>query len=128
AGRDWPALPDPALPSIDEPYGILVTGIGGTGVVTIGAILGMAAHLEGKGASVLDMAGLAQKNGAVLSHVRIARDPEMIHATRIAAGDANAVLACDILVGAGQEAIAKMQLGRTRAIVNTALSMPADFT
>ena len=124
----WPEIPQPSLPDVDTPYGILITGIGGTGVVTIGAILGMAAHLEGKGASVLDMAGLAQKNGAVLSHVRIAKSPEEIHATRIAAGDANAVLACDILVGAGQEAIAKMQHGRTRAIVNTALAMPADFT
>ena len=122
------ALPEPELQSVDEPYGILITGIGGTGVVTIGAILGMAAHLEGKGASVLDMAGLAQKNGAVLSHVRIARDPEEIHASRIAAGDAKLVLACDILVSAGAEAVAKMQQGRTRAVVNTALAMPADFT
>ena len=124
----WPELPDPSLPAIGEPYGILVTGIGGTGVVTIGAILGMAAHLEGKGASVLDMAGLAQKNGAVLSHVRIAKSPDALHATRIAAGDADLVLACDILVGAGYEAVAKMQQGRTHAVVNTALAMPADFT
>ena len=124
----WPELPEPVLPEVGEPYGILVTGIGGTGVVTIGAILGMAAHLEGKGASVLDMAGLAQKNGAVLSHVRIANTPEELHATRIAAGDADLVLACDILVGAGYEAVAKMQQGRTRAVVNTALAMPADFT
>jgi indolepyruvate ferredoxin oxidoreductase len=97
-------------------------------VVTIGAILGMAAHLEGKGASVLDMAGLAQKNGAVMSHVRIASSPELLHATRIAAGDADLVLACDILVGVGHEALAKMQQGRTHAVVNTALTMPADFT
>ena len=124
----WPELPNPSLPAIGEPYGILVTGIGGTGVVTIGAILGMAAHLEGKGASVLDMAGLAQKNGAVLSHVRIAKSPDALHATRIAAGDADLVLACDILVGAGYEAVAKMQQGRTHAVVNTALAMPADFT
>ena len=67
---------------------MLVTGIGGTGVVTIGALLGMAAHLEGKGVSVLDMTGLAQKNGAVVSHVRIADAPEQLHATRIAAGEA----------------------------------------
>jgi indolepyruvate ferredoxin oxidoreductase len=124
----WPVLPAPSLPDIHEPYGILVTGIGGTGVVTIGAILGMAAHLEGKGASVLDMAGLAQKNGAVLSHVRIAATPDALHAARIAAGDADLVLACDILVGVGYEAVAKMQQGRTKAVVNTALAMPADFT
>jgi indolepyruvate ferredoxin oxidoreductase len=126
--ESWPELPAPSLPDVNKPYGILVTGIGGTGVVTIGAILGMAAHLEGKGASVLDMAGLAQKNGAVLSHVRIAATPDALHATRIAAGDADLVLACDILVGVGVEAIAKMQQGRTRAVVNTALAMPADFT
>jgi indolepyruvate ferredoxin oxidoreductase len=123
-----PKPPDPAIPAIGEPYGILVTGIGGTGVVTIGAILGMAAHLEGRGASVLDMAGLAQKNGAVMSHVRIGKSPDDLHASRIAAGDADLVLACDILVSVGYDALAKMQQGRTKAVVNTALIMPADFT
>jgi indolepyruvate ferredoxin oxidoreductase len=125
---DVPALPDPAVPVTTEPYGILVTGIGGTGVVTIGALLGMAAHLAGKGCSVLDMTGLAQKNGAVVSHVRIADTPERIHATRIAAGEAKLVLACDILTGVGDEAVAKMQRGVTKALVNTALVMPAEFT
>src|SRR5437667_5767122 len=121
-----PALP--AIASTAEPYGILVTGIGGTGVVTIGALLGMAAHLEGKGVSVLDMTGLAQKNGSVVSHVRIADAPEQLHATRIAAGEAKLVLACDILTGVGHEALAKMQKGVTKAVVNTALVMPAQFT
>jgi indolepyruvate ferredoxin oxidoreductase len=125
---DFSALPDPALPSCEAPYGVLVTGIGGTGVVTIGALLGMAAHLEGKGCSVLDMTGLAQKNGAVVSHVRIARSPEQLHATRIAAGEANFVLACDILTSVNSEALAKMRKGHTRALVNTALVMPASFT
>jgi len=125
---DFPALPEPARAPIDEPYGIVVTGIGGTGVVTIGALLGMAAHLEGKGSTVLDMTGLAQKNGAVVSHVRIARSPDAIHATRIAAGDAKLVLACDILTGIGYEQLAKMQKGVTRALVNTARVMPAAFT
>ena len=74
AGELRRRCPSPCRPSADEPYGILVTGIGGTGVVTIGALLGMAAHLEGKGCTVLDMTGLAQKNGAVVSHVRIAAD------------------------------------------------------
>ncbi len=92
----------------------LVTGIGGTGVVTIGALLGMAAHLEGKGVSVLDMTGLAQKNGAVVSHVRIADHAGELHATRIAAGEAKLVLACDILTGVGDEALAKMQRGVTQ--------------
>ena len=130
AGRalDFTALPDPALPATTEPYGIVVTGIGGTGVVTIGALLGMAAHLEGKGCSVLDMTGLAQKNGAVVSHVRIADTPEQIHATRIAAGEAKLMLACDILTGVGYEQLAKMQRGVTTALVNTALVMPAEFT
>jgi len=128
AAHDFSELPDPVLVSCSEPYGILVTGIGGTGVVTIGALLGMAAHLEGKGCSVLDMTGLAQKNGAVVSHVRIAETPERLYATRIAAGEANFVLACDILTGVGYEALAKMQRGRTKALVNTALVMPADFT
>jgi indolepyruvate ferredoxin oxidoreductase len=125
---DFSGLPEPARPGTREPYGVLVTGIGGTGVVTIGALLGMAAHLEGKGVSVLDMTGLAQKNGAVVSHVRIADAPEQLYATRIAAGEAKLVLACDILTGVGHEALAKMQRGVTRALVNTALVMPAQFT
>ncbi len=125
---DFSRLPEPALASTAEPYGVLVTGIGGTGVVTIGALLGMAAHLEGKGVSVLDMTGLAQKNGSVVSHVRIADRPEQLHATRIAAGEAKLILACDILTSVGYEAVAKMQRGVTKALVNTALVMPADFT
>jgi indolepyruvate ferredoxin oxidoreductase len=125
---DDSVLPDPAPAAIDEPYGIVVTGIGGTGVITIGAILGMAAHLEGKGVSVLDQTGLAQKNGAVVSHVRIANAPDALHATRIAAGDAKLILACDILTGVGYEQLAKMRKGRTKALVNTALVMPAGFT
>ncbi len=125
---DFSDLPDPVLPGTSRPYSILVTGIGGTGVVTIGALLGMAAHLEDKGGSVLDMTGLAQKNGAVVSHVRIGDTPEAIHATRIAAGEASLVLACDILTSVGYEALAKMQKGVTKALVNTALVMPAQFT
>src|SRR5260370_20738116 len=79
-------MPDPKLPAIDQAtYNIIVTGVGGTGVVTIGGILGMAAHLEGRGVGVLDMAGLAQKGGAVFSYMRIAENPEAIHALRVAA-------------------------------------------
>jgi indolepyruvate ferredoxin oxidoreductase len=128
AALDFSNLPEPVLPSTAEPYGVLVTGIGGTGVVTIGALLGMAAHLEGKGVSVLDMTGLAQKNGAVVSHVRIGDTPEQMYATRIAAGEAKLILACDILTSVGYEALAKMQKGVTKALVNTALVMPAQFT
>ena len=121
-------LPKPAVPALDGPYGILVTGIGGTGVVTIGALLGMAAHLEGKGATVLDMTGLAQKGGAVVSHVRIAPTPADIHAVRIAAGGANLMLGCDMVVAAGFEALAKMQAGTTRAVINTHKTQTGDFT
>ncbi|HSK42001.1 MAG TPA: indolepyruvate ferredoxin oxidoreductase family protein [Arenibaculum sp.] len=128
-GTDWIAgLPEPALPDLDQPYGILVTGVGGTGVVTIGALIGMAAHLEGKGCSVLDMTGLAQKGGAVTSHLRIARRPDDIHAVRIAAGGARAVLGCDIVVAAGGDALSKMAPGVTHAVMNAHETVTADFT
>jgi indolepyruvate ferredoxin oxidoreductase len=121
-------LPQPLLPTLDRPYGILVTGIGGTGVVTIGAILGMAAHLEGKGAAVLDMAGLAQKGGSVYSHIRIAERPEQIHAVRIAAGDARLAVGCDMIVAASDEALAKMQSGSTHAVINADIAPTGGFT
>src|SRR5207248_1129192 len=82
---DAAPLPEPTLPAIAQTYGIIVTGVGGTGIVTIGGVLGMAANLEGKGVGIIDMAGLAQKGGAVYSHIRIANRPEDIHAIRIAA-------------------------------------------
>ncbi|HEX4780481.1 MAG TPA: indolepyruvate ferredoxin oxidoreductase family protein [Usitatibacter sp.] len=122
------ALPSPQLPSLDKPYGMLVTGVGGTGVVTIGALLGMAAHIEGKGAAVLDMTGLAQKGGSVYSHIRIANTPEEIHAVRIAAGEAKVVLGCDMIVAASDEAIAKMQVGTTRAVINGDVATTGGFT
>ncbi|MEO6657270.1 MAG: DUF6537 domain-containing protein, partial [Arenimonas sp.] len=122
------ALPEPVLPSLDSPYGILVTGVGGTGVVTIGALLGMAGHLEGKGIAVLDMTGLAQKGGSVYTHVRIANKPEEIYAVRIAAGEANAVLGCDMIVSTSDEAIAKMQVGKTRGVVNSDVATTSEFT
>ena len=121
-------LPEPTLPPLDQPYGILVTGVGGTGVVTIGALLGMAAHIENKGVSVLDMAGLAQKGGAVISHIRIGNTPEDLHAVRIASGSANLVLGCDLVVAAGADAVAKMQAGETKAIINSHETMTGDFT
>src|SRR6185436_666329 len=122
------ALPDPSIPSLDRPYGILVTGVGGTGVVTIGAILGMAAHIEGKGVAVLDMTGLAQKGGSVYSHIRIAARAEDIHAVRIAAGESRLVLGCDMIVAASDEAIAKMQAGTTRAVINGDVAPTGGFT
>jgi len=128
AQTSWEALPEPTLPDLDAPYGILVTGVGGTGVVTIGALLGMAAHIEGKGCSVLDMAGLAQKGGAVVSHVRLAPKPEDIHAVRISAGGARLVLGCDLVVAAGFDTLAKMQAGTSHAIINSHQTMTGDFT
>ena len=112
-------LPNPILPQASTPYNILLNGIGGTGVIAVGALIGMAAHLEGKGVSVLDMTGMAQKNGAVTSHIRIADDVANIHAQRIATGEADLVLGCDILTAGAHEAVAKMRKGRTRAVVNT---------
>jgi indolepyruvate ferredoxin oxidoreductase len=123
-----PPLPEPALPGLGEPYGILVTGVGGTGVVTIGALLGMAAHLEGKGVTVLDMTGLAQKGGAVFSHVRIAGRPEELHAVSLAAGGADLLLGCDLVVSAGAEALSKLGAGRTSAIINRQETITGDFT
>ncbi|MCE2723383.1 MAG: indolepyruvate ferredoxin oxidoreductase family protein [Burkholderiales bacterium] len=122
------ALSEPVLPSLDAPWGILVTGVGGTGVVTIGALLGMAAHLENKGVAVLDMTGLAQKGGSVYTHVRIAKSPEDIFAVRIAAGEANALLGCDMIVSTSDEAIAKMQANLTRGVVNAEVSTTGEFT
>ena len=120
--------PSRRYPALDEPYGILVTGVGGTGVVTIGALLGMAAHLEEKGCTVLDMTGLAQKGGAVYSHVRIARRPDEIHAVRIAAGGARLLLGCDLVVSASADALSKLQPGHSRAIVNSHETITGDFT
>ncbi len=124
----FPEPPLPALPATAKPYGILIAGVGGTGVVTIGALIGMAAHIDGRGVTVLDMAGLAQKGGAVYSHVRIADRPDDIHATRIAAGDADAVIGGDIIVSAGAEAVNKMRVGVTRAVVNCAEIPTLDFS
>jgi len=114
----WGMLPQPQLPSIASPYNILINGIGGTGVITVGALMGMAAHLEGKGASVLDMTGMSQKNGSVTSHVKIAETPERLRAQRIATGEADLVLGCDMLTAGAADAISKMRPGRTMVVVN----------
>ena len=121
-------LPMPELPVIDKVHDILITGIGGTGVITVGQLLGMAAHLEGKGTTVLDFTGIAQKNGAVMSHVRIAESPEDIHAVRVAAGGCDTLLACDMVVAASDQALRKFDPGRTRAVVNSHLAPTAAFT
>lgn len=121
------ALPRPDVADTEAPYNILITGIGGYGVITLGALLGMAAHLEGKGCSVLDVAGLAQRNGAVTSHVRIARKPEELHATRIASASTDLVLGCDIVVSASADALSKYRTDRTRALVNTFVAPTSAF-
>ncbi|ALN61363.1 pyruvate ferredoxin/flavodoxin oxidoreductase family protein [Lysobacter antibioticus] len=121
-------LPAPQLPALDTPWNILITGVGGTGVVTIGALLGMAGHLEGKGASVLDQTGLAQKGGAVTTHIRIAKTPADIHAVRIAAGEADLVLGCDMVVVNDYWALSKVRAGRSAVVLNTYEAMPGTFT
>ncbi len=128
ADHDLPELPDPKLPAIGQTYNIIVTGVGGTGVVTIGGILGMAAHLEGRGVGVLDMAGLAQKGGAVFSYMRIAENPDAIHAIRVAAGRADLVLGGDIVVAGTRKILAAVKHGATQMVVNTAEFMPGEFT
>jgi len=120
-------LPLPPARQLDAPCNILVTGIGGTGVITIGALLGMAAHLDGRGCSALDFTGLAQKNGAVMSHVRIAPAPEDISTVRIASGGADLILGCDIVVSAGTTALSRVERGVTRAFVNADLQPTASF-
>ncbi|WP_119679221.1 indolepyruvate ferredoxin oxidoreductase family protein [Indioceanicola profundi] len=120
-------LPEPAIPTLEKPWNILVTGIGGTGVVTIGAIIGMATHLEGRGFTAMDMAGLAQKGGAVTSHLRIAEKPTDIHANRIVSGGADVLLACDVVVAANADSLSKLRAGHTRAVVNTAEAVTAAF-
>ena len=105
-----------------------MTGVGGTGVVTIGAIIGMAAHLEGKGCGIIDMAGLAQKGGAVFAHVKIAQDPDDIHAIRVAAGEADLVLGCDFVVAGTKKVLAAATAGETAFVVNTSEVYPGDFT
>jgi indolepyruvate ferredoxin oxidoreductase len=120
-------LPLPKRRPLAEPYGILVTGIGGTGVITVGALIGMAAHLEGKGCTVLDFTGLAQKNGAVMSHVRLAPAPEDLNSVRLAPGGADVVLGCDMVVAASPAALSRIEHGVTRVVANSDLQPTAAF-
>ncbi len=122
-------LPAPTFRTdFSQPWNILITGVGGTGVVTIGALLGMAGHLEGKGASVLDQTGLAQKGGAVTTHIRLANSPADIHAVRIAAGEADLVLGCDMVVVNDYWALSKVRGERSQVVLNTYEAMPGTFT
>ncbi|HEX5312186.1 indolepyruvate ferredoxin oxidoreductase family protein [Aquabacterium sp.] len=114
-----PVLPEPALPNAESAFGIVVAGIGGTGVITIGQLLGMAAHLEGKGIVTQESAGLAQKGGATWSHVQIANRPEAVYTTRVGMAEADLIMGCDPIVAAHSSTLAMMRAGRTRVALNT---------
>jgi indolepyruvate ferredoxin oxidoreductase len=120
------ALPSAKLPELNSVYNLLIVGVGGTGVVTIGAIVSMAAHLENKGTSVLDFMGFAQKGGSVLSYLRLANSPDDIHQVRIEAGQADALIACDLIVASADKALAALRPNHTRAVLNTAPMVTAD--
>ncbi|NBC97273.1 MAG: indolepyruvate ferredoxin oxidoreductase family protein, partial [Deinococcus-Thermus bacterium] len=124
---DWPELPAPATADLAEPCDILVTGVGGTGVVTVAELLGMAAHLEGKGVLTLNQTGLAQKYGAVTSHVRVAAAPDALHAPRIATGKARLLLGCDVVVAASKDALSKLDRQRGFAVVDRDVTPTAAF-
>ncbi len=128
AALDLPDLAQPELPAINGTFNFVITGVGGTGVVTIGAILAMAAHLDGKGAGMMEMAGLAQKGGAVHIHCRVAENPDDINAIRVAVGEADAIIGGDLVVSAGAKTLGLMQKGRTRAVVNSHEIITGDFT
>lgn len=121
-------LPQPSLAPLDEHgYNILVGGIGGTGVLTLGALLGMAAHIDGKGCTVLDMTGMAQKGGAVTSHIRIGRDPSSIYSSRLGEGMTDLLLACDLIVCSGQPVLKTLNPGQTVAVLNTDVAPTGAF-
>ncbi len=121
------ALPPAEVASLDRNFGMLVAGIGGTGVLTVGALLGMAAHLEGKGCTVLDMTGMAQKGGAVTAHIRIAGSPEDLTATRLSYGHADVLLACDAIIGSSQDVLKTLDPHRSVAIVNADVTPTGEF-
>ncbi len=120
-------VPAARVAGVGQGWAGIIDGIGGTGVVTIGAVLGMAAHLEGKGCGLIDMAGLAQKGGAVYSHVRVAATPDDIHAIRVSAGKADLVLGCDLVVSGSKKVLGAVRENHTIFVTNTAEVMPGDF-
>ncbi len=122
-----PPIPEPALPVAEQAWGIVVAGVGGTGVITIGSLLGMAAHLEGKGVITQDAAGLAQKGGATWSHIQIANRPEAIYTTKVDTAKADLIIGCDPIVAANKYTLAVMQPGRTYVALNTHGTPAAAF-
>ncbi len=125
---DIPYLPSPVLPQIEGTHNVVITGVGGTGVVTIGAILAQAAQIDGKGAGMMEMAGLAQKGGAVHIHCRLANKPEDISAIRVATGEAHALIGGDLVVSAGAKTLGLTCTGQTGAVVNSHEIITGDFT
>ncbi len=125
---DAATLPTPELPGLDRPFSMVVTGIGGTGVVTVGALIAMAAHIEEKGVGVIDMSGIAQKGGAVSVHLRIAARADQIHAIRASAAGADLVLGCDLVVTASDSVLGVVREGVTSVIANSHEAMTGDFT
>ncbi len=125
---DEPPLPPRATAGDgkDGAYDVLIAGVGGTGVVTIGAILGMAAHIEGRACTVLDMTGMSQKGGAVLTHLRIAERNEDLDATRLSAASADLVIGCDALVASTAGVLDTISPGRTRVVLNTHKTIPGE--
>jgi indolepyruvate ferredoxin oxidoreductase len=128
AQLDLPDMPAPALPAIDGTYNVVITGVGGTGVVTIGAVMAQAAQIDGMGAGVMEMAGLAQKGGAVHIHCRLAKAPDDISAVRVATGEADALIGGDLVVSAGAKTLGLTRTGRTGAVVNSHEIITGDFT
>ncbi|WP_163850433.1 indolepyruvate ferredoxin oxidoreductase family protein [Pseudooceanicola aestuarii] len=128
AQLELPDLPQPDLPAIDGTHNIVITGVGGTGVVTIGAVLAQAAQIDGKGAGMMEMAGLAQKGGAVHIHLRLANRPEDITAIRVATGEAHALIGGDLVVSAGAKTLGLTRQGRTGGVVNSHEIITGDFT
>ena len=116
------------VPAITGTHNIVITGVGGTGVVTIGAVMAMAAHIDGKGAGMMEMAGLAQKGGAVHIHCRIAESPSDISAIRVATGECDTLIGGDLVVSAGAKTLGLMKTGRTRGVVNSHEIITGDFT
>lgn len=128
AALELPDLPQPELPAISGTHNVVITGVGGTGVVTIGAVLAQAAQIDGKGAGLMEMAGLAQKGGAVHIHCRIANRPEDISAIRVATGEADALIGGDLVVSAGAKTLGLTTAGRTGAVVNSHEIITGEFT
>ncbi|MHA7886366.1 indolepyruvate ferredoxin oxidoreductase family protein [Roseicyclus sp.] len=125
---DLSGLPAPVLPAIEGTHNVLVTGVGGTGVVTIGAVMAQAAQIDGKGVGMIEMAGLAQKGGAVWIHLRLAERPEDIAAIRVGLGEAHAVIGGDLVVTGGAKTLGLMRTGQTGAAVNSHEIITGDFT